>query len=65
VQSSGPCIAVKPSLPPSPLAECGRGLFIVNALGTGYATGELPLFGNQTVVEFPLHGRRGVRAATS
>jgi PAS domain S-box-containing protein len=55
VQSSGPYIAVQPSLPASPLDECGRGLFIVNALGRSYATRELPFFGNQTVVELPLH----------
>jgi hypothetical protein len=62
VQSSGPSIRVAPSLPASPLAECGRGLFIVNALGTGYTTGELPLYGNQTVVELPLRGAHAAAA---
>jgi hypothetical protein len=38
----------------SPLRESGRGLFIIHKLGSGYTTGELPLFGNQTSVDLPL-----------
>jgi hypothetical protein len=54
VQSSGPAVTVPPTLPASPLRECGRGLFIVDALGSGYATQALPIFGNQTIVDLPL-----------
>jgi PAS domain S-box-containing protein len=66
VQSNGAVITASPALPQSPLREGGRGLFIVDALGTGYATEALPIFGNQTSVNLPLttieRGRRS-RAA--
>ena len=54
VQSSGRGITVRPALPASPFREGGRGLFIIDELGTGYTTRELPLFGNQTSVNLPL-----------
>jgi len=54
VQSSGGAITAQPILPMSPLRESGRGLFIIHKLGSGYTTGELPLFGNQTSVDLPL-----------
>jgi PAS domain S-box-containing protein len=54
VQSSGPKVTDRPALPVSPLREGGRGLFIVDALGTGYTTQALPIFGNQTSVDLPL-----------
>ncbi len=57
VQSGGRAITVRPSLPTSLLVECGRGLYIVDALGSEYATAELPLFGNQTAVNLPLAAR--------
>jgi hypothetical protein len=62
VQSNGSAVTVSPNLPASPLRECGRGLFIVDKLGQGYATQALPIFGNQTTVDLPLttieHGSR-------
>jgi hypothetical protein len=54
VQSNGRAITVRPALPASPLREGGRGLFIIDELGSGYTTRELPLFGNQTSVDLPL-----------
>jgi anti-sigma regulatory factor (Ser/Thr protein kinase) len=54
VQSGGRAITVRPALPSSPLREGGRGLFIVDKLGSEYTTRELPLFGNQTSVGLPL-----------
>ncbi len=57
VQSSGHAITRRPALPDSLLHECGRGLFIVDALGSNYTTNELPFFGNQTAVDLPLTAR--------
>jgi PAS domain S-box-containing protein len=54
VQSGGPAITVRPALPASLLREGGRGLFIIDELGSDYTTRELPLFGNQTSVNLPL-----------
>jgi PAS domain S-box-containing protein len=54
VQSNGRAVTVRPALPASPLREGGRGLFIVDALGTEYTTQALPIFGNQTMVDLPL-----------
>jgi hypothetical protein len=54
VQSGGRAITVRPTLPPSPMREGGRGLFIIDKLGSDYTTGDLPLFGNQTSVNLPL-----------
>jgi PAS domain S-box-containing protein len=54
VQSNGGAVTVRPELPTSPLRENGRGLFIIHALGSDYATCELPLLGNQTAVDLPL-----------
>jgi PAS domain S-box-containing protein len=54
VQSGGGAISVRPALPASLLREGGRGLYIVDELGSDYATRELPLFGNQTSVNLPL-----------
>jgi hypothetical protein len=54
VQSGGRAITVRPALPASPLQEGGRGLFIIDELGSDYTTRELPLFGNQTSVNLPL-----------
>jgi hypothetical protein len=54
VQSSGSAVTARPALPVSPFRECGRGLFIVDKLGSGYRTHALPIFGNQTKVDLPL-----------
>ena len=54
VQSSGSAITVRPELPPSLLHEDGRGLYLIDELGSDYMTTELPLFGNQTSVNLPL-----------
>jgi PAS domain S-box-containing protein len=54
VQSGGRAITVRPALPASPLQEGGRGLFIIDELGSDYTTRELPLVGNQTSVNLPL-----------
>jgi PAS domain S-box-containing protein len=54
VQSDGPSFELRACLPESLLSECGRGLFIVNTLGSGLAATQLPVFGNQISVDLPL-----------
>jgi len=63
VQSSGTPFELRPRLPQSLLSECGRGLFIVETLGTDLRATGLPVFGNQISVDLPLV-RNAVPVAT-
>jgi anti-sigma regulatory factor (Ser/Thr protein kinase) len=54
VQSGGAPFQLRPELPESPLSECGRGIFIVDTMGSNLRAAELPVFGNQISVDLPL-----------
>jgi len=54
VQSEGQPFDLHPRLPDSLLSESGRGLFIVDTLGSGLSSTGLPIFGNQISVDLPL-----------
>ena len=54
VQSSGKPIALQARLPDSIMSENGRGLFLIEALGSDLRATALPVFGNQVSVDLPL-----------
>jgi anti-sigma regulatory factor (Ser/Thr protein kinase) len=54
VQSSGNPVVLKARLPQSILSESGRGLFIIESLGSRLRAKALPIFGNQISVDLPL-----------
>jgi anti-sigma regulatory factor (Ser/Thr protein kinase) len=59
VQSSGDPFTLRALLPQSIFSENGRGLFLIDSLGTDLRADALPVFGNQVSVDLPLNATTG------